>query len=1715
MDKKRLQQGSMAVVLTAALLAPTGAFGASASDFSDFPSDWSTQALTNAVDNGLLGGYNGKIDAKGKLTRAQMAAIINRAFGSTAKASLNGYTDVGTSSWYRDDMAKALQMGTFVGVGDGKLNPDANITRQEALAVLARAFAIDDADADALDKFTDADDVSAWAQKTVAAMVKAGYINGYEDGTLNPKGTITRAEFAAIMDNIAKDYITQAGSYDKVADGNVIVRAGGVDLSGMTIKGDLILADGVGTDDVNLDGVTVQGRIVVRGGDSDAIKLKNVTARGGIVVTNPNRATGLVIEDGSIASVTAKTDLVIDGNVSSVTVKDGANVTVKDGTVRTITVDADSTGSAITVEKGATVTTVEANGKNAKVSGEGKVTTVKANADGAAITVPSAKIEVAEGTTGVTAGGVTVEPGKDVTINSKGDGIVNGSTGGGGTSGGGGGSVSSTIAMTKSIKIDGNDVYYATTSKSGATFTVGGSEVEATKIGDTDVYYYSAKEISGKVYGTDTLSYTELYAGDLENADGQYDAVTSATTNKNTIFSNMDSTEPDDNGYKINGAKNVPIQVDAKQYTEAKVLQAADALDGADAKYTKAAEVADATTTVPTVYKTLDEKGTYGAFTSTNTQKITDATLSVSATERWGDYVLKVDENSTNHLRVGKVDPDTFDVGSNTLAAVVEAEKGGETFDVGMKHLQNIWVQPYEIAFDVTGDNANADTAKLKGATVKKITYYSPKGIYEYDFAEGALVKPLYPGEAKISAEVQGNNQIKVTGIPAEFKDVTIKVYYGGGHSGEETVVAAAAKPDDNGVITLDDGNTYNDTKTYTILAYSSNYGELKTQIVAYMKKEQVDTLNDLIAKAQALVDADSSLTELQKQIDSAKALVGKEGVTYDQAERQIKSLQEMIKAQEMGNQTFTGTHEVEIFGSKYNVTATITVDGNDNNKIKSVTWNHDNQNAQNNTYLEIFTKGADKWFTDHIVGLSADNAVDTIDKLEVTKQDAVSGASVTTRGVDQAIINAYKQAVEKADAVEMTKTTIAGNEVYYATSDKADATFTADGQKVTPTKIDGTNVYYHSAKKISGKVYGTDTLTWAELYAGNTDSADQYTDVVSSATARHDGTFGNANVIDKTDSGYKINGVKNVPVQVDAQQYTEAKVLEAAKALDGTAAKYTKAAEVADATTTEPATYKPLNADGTYGAFATKDAATTTAGTASIIGKGHWDPYVITVTDSATSKLNENITSATLLGVVLEGTDKSGAAVKAGMQFNGNLWAQGSEIGLNIGEIEGYFNAAKPGNVADVNKFADGSLTKVTYITTSGAYTYTFEKDATLKQLYDGEISMTTSTNEDRNQLTITGIPEGWKNVKVDVYKSVRGSAPEYVVTQQTPTDGVVTLENNKTFEVGPRYNVVIHNDEYADASTRFSIPAMNDDQKESLTKLLAEAAKITDQSQELKDAVAAANAVLTDNDPTSEEAKAAIDKLTNALEDPGTGGQTEEKTYEGTAEVVPMYGFNYNVTATVTVDPADNNKITKVSWAHDNSNPMNDEYLEKFTNGADQWFTDHIIGLTADNAVDTIDNLEVTKQDAVSGATVTTKGVDQAIINAYKQATGNTGDSGEQEQTGEVPPEFDSMTFGSSLGQDLYYLSFKGDDATVSSYLDKVFDSKNGGKVIVNDKDDYSSAYINRVDNRIKFNNDAFTNVFPTDNINYTITLQAKGYQDLVLKFHKSGDAMTLVTE
>ncbi|MDD2484853.1 MAG: S-layer homology domain-containing protein, partial [Eubacteriales bacterium] len=170
--------------------------------FEDMPADWSTTALQAAVDNDLLKGYaegsKTLIKPNQPLTRAEMATVVNRAFGATGKANISKVTDVASWQWFAPEIAKAVQMQTFA-LAD-KMRPNDKITRQEAFAVLSRAFktAVSDTDYSALNAFSDKASISSWALADLTGLKEAGYIEG-SNGKLNPLGNITRAEFATVM----------------------------------------------------------------------------------------------------------------------------------------------------------------------------------------------------------------------------------------------------------------------------------------------------------------------------------------------------------------------------------------------------------------------------------------------------------------------------------------------------------------------------------------------------------------------------------------------------------------------------------------------------------------------------------------------------------------------------------------------------------------------------------------------------------------------------------------------------------------------------------------------------------------------------------------------------------------------------------------------------------------------------------------------------------------------------------------------------------------------------------------------------------------------------------------------------------------------------------------------------------------------------------------------------------------------------------------------------------------------------------------------------------------------------------------------------------------------------------------------------------------------------------------------------------------------------
>ena len=536
---KEHQKRVLAALMAASIAIPTPVLAASPADFSDFPNNWATNALSYAVSNGLLSGDSGKIRANDTLKRAEMAAILNRLAGAVKGASLTGYTDVPATAWYYEDMAKAVQMGTFAGNG-GMLRPEAPITRQEVFAVLARFYCLEQSNTDVLQQYADSSQIAPWARDAVAAMVQAGYIHGNE-GKLSPLAPITRAEFSQVLYQLAGNIAEDGKTADANLEGNLIVRKDDASLHNVTVKGDLVIADGAQR--VKLDNVKVEGRILVRGG-GDGVEFSKTTAGKGVLAVHPIQ-TNFTAADSSLGEVTLSSDTKLSGDFDKVQISKPLSLTVEKGKIGAVQVETGAENAKIQVEKDGTVSKVEAKAKGTQISGAGNVGEVHAGGDGVQVFTENTKVITGENVSGVQADGKEVQPKTTVTTDQKSAEEElpvrkkKHSSGSSSSSGGSGGSSSSSEEKKKGVLADG--VWYGTGTDS-LYYQAKGPDIVRVVVKDGQVFAaYSEKHIEDESFerGQNVLNHVKgiRKAEDVDKLEAQlrqktgaaYDAVSGAT----------------------------------------------------------------------------------------------------------------------------------------------------------------------------------------------------------------------------------------------------------------------------------------------------------------------------------------------------------------------------------------------------------------------------------------------------------------------------------------------------------------------------------------------------------------------------------------------------------------------------------------------------------------------------------------------------------------------------------------------------------------------------------------------------------------------------------------------------------------------------------------------------------------------------------------------------------------------------------------------------------------------------------------------------------------------------------------------------------------------------------------------------------------------------------------------------------------------------------
>ena len=179
--------------------------------FSDVENHWAKNAINDMGSRLVVTGVgNNNYTPDRGITRAEFAAIIVRALGLEPGVGTNGFRDVAATDWYCGYVESAAAYGIVNGYGNGSFCPNDKITREQAMAMTARAMKITGLKADLTDSevssllsaYTDASSVQNYAKESIAACLKTGITNGTRVNKLSPKAYVTRAEVAVMAQRL-------------------------------------------------------------------------------------------------------------------------------------------------------------------------------------------------------------------------------------------------------------------------------------------------------------------------------------------------------------------------------------------------------------------------------------------------------------------------------------------------------------------------------------------------------------------------------------------------------------------------------------------------------------------------------------------------------------------------------------------------------------------------------------------------------------------------------------------------------------------------------------------------------------------------------------------------------------------------------------------------------------------------------------------------------------------------------------------------------------------------------------------------------------------------------------------------------------------------------------------------------------------------------------------------------------------------------------------------------------------------------------------------------------------------------------------------------------------------------------------------------------------------------------------------------------------------
>lgn len=351
--KKRLT----AIVLAVAMIAAMMPVALAAGEYSDTQGHWGEAAIDRWTQAGVAEGRaDGTFGPNDMMTREETAQMFVNLLHLTKEADISQYTDLDPASPYYQDFAKCVAAGIFDGTSANTMSPSSELTREQLFTTFARALGIQPAATSSV-TFEDGNQVSSWAAGYINALANMGAVRGVGNGSLQPKADINRASVMSVLDQTISVYANTSGATVGESTGivlvvadqvnvmgdveNLVVADGSASVTGSTVASVFVIGDKAV---VNVSGSAAVTAVAVSG-EGAQVNVSGQAQVGSVTVTTA--AAGAAVNVSGSAVVNA-----VDAQANNVTI--AGDGTVNSAVVSGSNTTVNTTGTDLTVSQGTT-----------------------------------------------------------------------------------------------------------------------------------------------------------------------------------------------------------------------------------------------------------------------------------------------------------------------------------------------------------------------------------------------------------------------------------------------------------------------------------------------------------------------------------------------------------------------------------------------------------------------------------------------------------------------------------------------------------------------------------------------------------------------------------------------------------------------------------------------------------------------------------------------------------------------------------------------------------------------------------------------------------------------------------------------------------------------------------------------------------------------------------------------------------------------------------------------------------------------------------------------------------------------------------------------------------------------------------------------------------------------------------------------------------------